>query len=514
MGTVPAVKKLGRVVLFVLGGTVVLAAFLLLAVNMYVQSQGTQTRIQHELSQRLGTTLRLKRMSVTPWSGLTLSGITIPQADPKLPEQFLEAETFQLKIHFPSLFEQRLVIKEVSLIRPHVVWLQNSEHEWRLPPLPDQRTSTAPAAPVPQGELASYHAPAANAANPPATENKVTAAPANPADDESFVPEVRRVNLVGGLFRFLDTHGKVVAIFDDVQFHSNFRNGAAVRGSITIGKTSLRDRFFLQHLQGRVAYGPTSLDLSEVTAHAGDGDITGGFIMQPQLADSPFTAQIKFHDIQAERVLTEAGGPAGTISGRLEGYLNAEGKTADANALAGTGEIFLRDGQLRQYSLLDALGQILQIEELRQLKLEQAEVKYHITPGIVMVDQLVLRSPNLHLAAGGTIGFDGKLQLDSQLAVNEQLRKQLFRAIRANFQPGDEPGFAALKFAIGGTVDRPKTDLMDKLVGGDLKDIGSVIGTFFGTKRDRHKKPAGGGAQEANATEPAAGTSPPPSPTP
>jgi len=35
---------------------------------------------------------------------------------------------------------------------------------------------------------------------------------------------------------------------------------------------------------------------------------------------------------------------------------------------------------VRQYSLLSALGQLLQIQELQQLRLDEALVKYHIDP--------------------------------------------------------------------------------------------------------------------------------------
>src|SRR5438105_2831009 len=60
---------------------VVVAIFLvsLLGANLYVQSQATQERIQQELSQRLKMPLQIQRISVTPWGGLKLSGITIPQ---------------------------------------------------------------------------------------------------------------------------------------------------------------------------------------------------------------------------------------------------------------------------------------------------------------------------------------------------------------------------------------------------------------------------------------------------
>jgi hypothetical protein len=176
---------------------------------------------------------------------------------------------------------------------------------------------------------------------------------------------------------------------------------------------------------------------------------------------------------------------------------------------------------VRQYSLLVALGQVLQIDELTQLHLEQAQAKYHITPGLVTIDQLILRSPNIRLSATGTVTFDGKLQLESQLAINEKIRGQLFKPIRENFQPIDEPGYSAVDFQIGGTVERPKSNLVKKMVGGDLKDF--VSGFFGGGKTDRPKKKKSAGAaptpgEDANSSPPPAiaptptATAAPPSP--
>src|SRR5438445_11610251 len=127
------VKKLRRITLIALGVVIGLGAVLLIGVNLYVQSQGAQAKIQQELSRRLGTPLEIRSMSVTPWSGLQLSGITIPQTSSTGPRHFLEAKTFRLRVRFLSLFSRRLVIKEVSLIEPNVVWPQNAEGKWRLP---------------------------------------------------------------------------------------------------------------------------------------------------------------------------------------------------------------------------------------------------------------------------------------------------------------------------------------------------------------------------------------------
>ena len=334
-----------------------------------------------------------------------------------------------------------------------------------------------------------------------------------------FVPELRRLNVTGGNFRFLDRSGGSVATFESVRFHSSVRNNQTLRGSVNVSKIALRDRFFLQSFQSPLRYDPAELSLSKISARAASGQVNGEFTLQPQAADSPFSVSVNFRDVQAEQLVTEAGGPKGVIQGKLEGSFEATGKSADSKTLTGHGELFLRNGQLQQYSLLVALGQILQIEELTQLQLQQAEVKYHIDPGVVTVDELILRSPNIRVSATGTIGFNGKLRLESQLAINEKVRAQLFSPIRDNFQPISEPGYSAVAFQVGGSIDKPRTNLMEKLVGRNLKDF--VSGLLGGGKSERPKRkqspepapetsPRGPSAAPPNqeASSPPAGTPP------
>jgi type II secretion system protein N len=481
-----------------------LAVVGLIGLNMYVQSQGIQARIQQELSHRLGLTLHIRRTSVTPWGGLQLSGITIPQLGAGHGD-FLEAKSFQLRLRLLPLFARRLVIKQVSLIEANVVWKQSAEGKWRLPP--GRESGTTIAAEEEQGE---------NGITPPAptSPSEPVSVPPEPSPVEAsiapaktnnvLVPQVRSVNIVDGNFRFLDRSENLVAAFEEVNLHSNLRSATALRGSVKVAKLSLRNRFFIEALRSPVRYDSAELELAKISARAGEGELAGRFTMKPESPNSPFTISLKFRNVRADQIIAQAGGPADILQGKLEGSLDATGSTADANALSGTGEILLHDGQLKQYSLLVALGQVLQIEELTQLHLDQAEAKYHITPGLVTIDKLVLRSPNIRLSATGTVTFEGKLRLDSQLAINDKIRGQLYKPIRENFQPINEPGYSAVEFEVGGTVDRPKSNLMKKVVGSDLKDF---VSGLFGGKTDRPKK------KKAKAGEPtgAAETSPSPS---
>ena len=488
-------KRFIRIALLAAGAIVALCAIALIGLNLYVQSQGTQARIQQELSQRLGTELHINAVSVTPWGGLTLNGITIPQAWPGNSGDFLTAKSFHLHVSFVSLFSRRLLITKVSLLEPTVVWPQNADGKWRLPGERREETSNVEAAtshsppPPPQPasppvEAEATVAPVEPEQPPDAGKRTVASKPRKPTTE--LIPDVQRLAVTGANFRFLDKSGTMVATFGGVDLHASVHDAATLRGSAKIEKVSLRDRLFLDTLQSPLRYDSKQLELSRISARAAGGNVAGAFTINPETHDSPFSVSVKFREVQADQLVVEAGGPSGVVRGKLEGSFEATGKTSDADALSGTGEIALRDGEVQQYSLLVALGQVLQIEELTQLHLQQAQAKYHVSPGLVTIDELVLRSPNIRLSATGTINFNGKLRLDSQLAINEKVRGQLFKAIRENFRPISEAGYSAIDFQVAGTLDHPKTNLMERLVGRDLKDL--VNGLFGGKKSDRPKK--------------------------
>lgn len=487
-------KKLRRVLLVALGVVIALGAILLIGVNLYVQSQGTHAKIQQELSRRLGTQLGIRSMSVTPWGGLELSGITIPQNTRGGSKHFLEAKTFRLRVRFLSLFSHRLVIKEVALVNPNIVWPQDTGGKWKLP---SSHKAKATAQTVPPSKVESEPAQtsqiqaapvvAITPAQPPSSSQAKVDQTPKQEPRLAMPPEVRRVSIKNGNFTFLDHAGRLLASFSGVDFGTSIRRALALHGNAKVARISLQDRFFLEQLRSPLRYEPDVLELSKISARAGNGEIEGYFAMQPEAEDSPFTTSIKFHDVLADQIIANAGGPKGMVQGKLEGSFQAYGKTADPEALIGKGEISLRDGRVQQYSLLVLLGELLQIEELRELHLEQADAKYHVNPGLVTINELVLRSPNVRLTASGTVAFDGRLSLDSQLAINDKIRGQLFKAIRQNFQPiNNEPGYSAIEFQVGGTIDRPSTNLMDKLVG---RDLSSMINSFFGGgKKERGKK--------------------------
>src|SRR5437773_848182 len=351
-------RKLRRLVVIALGALIALGVVLLLGVNLYVQSQGAQAKIQQELTRTLGVPLKIRSMSVTPWGGLELSGITIPQTSSVGPKYFLEAKTFRLRVRYPSLFSQRLVFNVVSLINPRVVWPQDAEGKWRLPSAQaaqpqDVPITQAPTIPQSAAEIEPVPTSASSAVTAAATVASSTAVMAKdqlPRREprRAVAPEVRRVSVKNGDFTFLDEDGRLVAGFAGVDFRTNIRSAQTLYGDAKVARISLRDRFFLDQLRSPLRYEPDVLDLSKITARVANGEVNGYFAIQPEAEDAPFTTSVNFHDVLADQIVEHAGGPKGMVNGKLEGNFQASGKTGDAEALVGKGEIFLREGRVER----------------------------------------------------------------------------------------------------------------------------------------------------------------------
>lgn len=507
-------QRILRAVAIVLGSLVALCALAVIGVNLYVQSVGAQARIQQELSRRAGVPVKIRSISITPWGGLTVSGISV--IDPARNTDFLAAKAFEMHAALSSLLSGKLVIRKVALVRPNVVWAQNADGRWRLPgeqpssePPPMPQTGVPPSVPLPTAEATEpAPTPPTITLQPPMAPVPASPAAVPPKVDRRVVPDVRRAAIKNGSFRFLDKHDGLVAAFEGVELQTTIEHPDLLQGVVHIERLSAHDRFFLQKIRSPFKYSPEGVELPRVSARAAGGEIGGVFSVKPAEENSPFHFNVRFKNLKADDVVADAGGTRGMITGEFDGSLEASGKAGDENGMTGSGEIILRNGKLQQYSLLVALGQVLQIEELTQLQLEQAEVKYHLEGGQVKVDDLVLRSPNLRLSATGNVALNGRLHLDAQLAINEKVRSQLFKPIRQNFQPTSDPQYSAVDFQVTGTLGRPKTNLVDRIVGRDLKDI--VSGFLGGKKSKKNRKAAGTEASPEESATPAASAVPSP----
>jgi len=456
------VRKLLKGFLVVAGVILALAAVGVLAINLYVQSAGTQKRIEHALSSGLKVPVHLTSTIVTPWSGLKASGITVPQIPP-LPGNFLEAAGFTAHFGWMALFHHRLDASEVSLDDPRVSWFQSPGGRWELP-----REAAAPAA-----------APTPGEAKPPGP-------PARP-----WEISVHKLAVNGGSFDFWDEKGIRVMEYAGVHFECVDPRASGTRGEASCKNISLHDRLFFRDMQTDWSFTAGNLKLSSFQTGVGGGQIRGDAQVATQAKHSPFTVDVNFDGVNVDQLMTEAGQPAGEVTGTLKGWLNLSGNSGKTSSINGSGHLELTGGKMQDIELLQMLGQGLQIPDLVELNLKTAEVDARVVSGIVYVDKLVLQSQNLQVTAHGTVGSEGKLALNARLEVNGRIIERLPPFILTYFKPGDTADSRYIDFGIGNTLEHPKTNLLENILGHRIQSqMTDLIQSIF-SKKHANPEPTG-----------------------
>jgi uncharacterized protein involved in outer membrane biogenesis len=498
------VKPVGKVILIIVSAVVVLAALGVLFMNLYVQSAKTHARIERRLGAALQMPLKISRATYTPWSGLQIAGITVPQSNPPGTGNFLEAPSFTARLRFWPLFQRRLIIDEITLTEPKVVWFENDRGQWK-PPAPPKEAEQQDHEPV--------------AAETPTTATE-TPSPAVERNQEQtrlrpFEVLLNQLQIKHGSFDFFDRTHNSIASFADVNVQCPGATQDLVKGSAKSSKVSIFQTVFAQNLTTSFAYSQAGdLALTELATSIAGGSLRGSFQIKTNERDSPYFGDVQFEGVDFNQLIVEAGGQAYQATGTIKGYLDLSGLTRNGKTASGRGGITLSDGQIKEYEFLQMLGQALQIEELVQLKLQQAQLDFRIDDGKIWIDQLILQSQNLSLGAQGFVKLDGKMELHARLSVNPRISRKLPSFVTGNFKPVENSDMRSLDFDVTGTISKPRTNIVQRMLGSQIeKQAVDLLQSIFGRKnkdvRDDKKKTKDKAAPTAT---PAASPAPPAEP--
>jgi hypothetical protein len=128
--------------------------------------------------------------------------------------------------------------------------------------------------------------------------------------------------------------------------------------------------------------------------------------------------------------------------------------------------------------VLQMLGQIFQVQELAQLRARKAHSQVRIADKKVSLESLQIDAGDIQLTAPGVIDFKRALSLQAQISLPAQMiRGKALQLFDKRFSPADGAGRRSLAFQVTGTMGKPQTDLLDKLVGDNL---GAVVGGALG----------------------------------
>ena len=455
-----AVKKLSKAILLALAALLVLVVFGLFCVNLYIQSPRAQEQIEEQLGRALRLPLKITNTTLSPWSGLRVTGITIPHGD----TTFLEAGSFSADYRVLPLLGGKLSISEMSIDHPKVVWKQDADGKWKLPSR-EKKAVTVDTSAAPEPEK---------------TEQK---------KDGGFTVVVGRFVVKGGAVDLVDKDGKHTAIFTDVNMTYTALTEANVEGTAVIGRAVWGDTLVLENVRTPFKYAAGELTLPELTATLAGGPVKGSYRAQPEAPKSPFETAFTFEQVNLDLLAVQLGLKPGQAGGTASGKLELRGDMRRAERAEGSGNFQLRDGQFKQLELFQTIGQVLNIKELSDLRLKDAHGDFRIGGEKVTFDQLTLAAANLQIGAKGTVRFDQRVAFDAQIGVEDKIVKQLPDLVRESFGTADN-GLRTIDFNISGTTEKIRTNLMDRLIGGQniSQQFGKFVGGIFQDNKEDDKK--------------------------
>ncbi len=462
-------KKLSKAILIALGVIVALILAAVFSVNLYIQSPGVQAMIQEEISRALRLPLRITNSSVSPWGDLRITGITIPNGESNL----LEASAFHARYRILPLLGGRLIIHDMSVENPKIIWPQNAEGKWVLP-----KTERPPTTP-----------PAASPAASPAVE--VVKKDAAPKKKRGFQVTVDGFEVRHGNVELLNAAREPVVTFSDVNMRYTTLTPERVEGVATIASISSAAGFTFENVRTPFNYTASVVDLPQLSGTLAGGPVSGSFKVRSAEPKSPFELGLKFAEVDIAKIAAGAQWGEGQASGTAHGTLELQGTFAQLARSEGLVELTLQNGRFHEFGYFEMIGQALQIKQLSDLRLKDAKATARIADEKLHFDQISLDAAELLLTAKGVARFDGKLQFAARLTAQDALIRQLPSLVRDNFVAG-ENATRTIDFNITGKAGKPKTDLLDKIVGKKLEDqFQDLVGSLFGSKKkkDEEKKP-------------------------
>jgi uncharacterized protein involved in outer membrane biogenesis len=276
---------------------------------------------------------------------------------------------------------------------------------------------------------------------------------------------IKTVKIENATLRFVDRQGRSTVLFEGVNVYCC--DPEKPEGTVAIGRALLRNGLTVEDFTAPFSFSEGRLALAPVEAQLAGGSVRGSSTLLTGPDSPSFTLDFLFDAVDLSRLLTELGEDQSTrqTAGTLHGNLDLYGLLGKKKSLQGAGELSLRNGRMDQFPLLQLIGKVLQIEELKDIQLQQAQLDLRAGEGKVFVDSLVMESVNLSLTAQGTTEWDGKLDLAARLAVDPKVSHQLPGWVDASFQPVPGSERRDIGFAITGSLSHPNTDLLRVMMG-------------------------------------------------
>ena len=481
--------SIAKPILIITGIIFALYATAVLCLNIYLQSSGVQFKLRQAVVRATGIEPVISKTYYTPWSGLTVSGIKIPQTgDAKKP--LLSVRSMKCSVSLSSLFRGQILLKDITFEQPSLLLVQGQSAIWpggAAMPFQNREKKAAPA----NQQVQSTQQP-----TPPLSSSPDAGLPATSTPQPKEKPETKtakpvlfeNVRILEGHAALYPAQGGRAVLLDGLSVEGKVSPDGVARGSFRIKSATLFESVRQKDITGQFEYHDGDLKITNLQAAWANGTVKGNFEIS-NTQEAFFTASLTAENVALQKLAEDAGFTAEGTQGVLFAKANLQGIPGQPESFTGQASANLTEARMQPIDPLRQLGELLRINELRMLELQNAQTALTIRDGKILVDRLELETANLLMDASGQALFDGSLDLDARFHVTQKLLKESLGFMGSKFQTSDREGYAHMPFSITGSMSRPKSDLLDKLVGIRLgDDVGGLLKNLLRMPKKEKKK--------------------------
>lgn len=498
-----------------IGLVFVLFLGLSILVKTYLKSDTLKSLIIPKVEQATGRKLGISEIRVSLFRGIVVKGIILKEHDGS--KDFIKADEFVLDYQLWPLLRKQLVITRVELVSPTILVRREKDGTYNFSDLTEKTSGTtkAPSTPEPEKGL-----PLSISADRIDIKN----ARVEFTDTEKTIPDIV-ANADAGLKLSLGTDMKEMKAsgflnLKDMQITMNGiqtntsgkieanNEGAAIKLTTLVGKESIK-------IEGNVK---DYLKSPDITLNISAKELTldrlipsGGKKSEKQVVKGKHAVSEKIKKERGEQTAKiKAGGEIkvetahykgytikefrtnyrysggimvidpvtmhlsggegvkteGTLKGSLQFNPNEKGAdTASAikNTLTGKGLLDLSKCEVKSSAIMDAMALITGLPELKSPRFENSQFRFTINNQKLYLEG-TLNSSQLNLNPSGTIGFDERIDVVTDLKISPTLASRLPTARITGYMK-DEKGWTTIPLKITGTVDKPSVNLNSAAMG-------------------------------------------------
>jgi uncharacterized protein involved in outer membrane biogenesis len=455
----PCLIALAALLLLVLGAV--------LAFNIHLQSAAMQQQLRQAAMDTVGLPLNVRSAAYTPWNGIVLRGIVMPDME-NAGVNFLEASEFQVIFRLLPLLRREFVVSSVRLKEAVLTWRQNANGQWRIPRKPEE------ALPATAGTTAVARPTPPPPPSRPALEIVEAVAPRPAIAVRVDGMEVRRSRIL-----FENRDGWPLLDADGITARADLSENGNARGEARIPEAVLAGLIVARDLASDFTLEDGLLRLADIRGEIAGGKLGGQGQVATRSDGSPYEWNLRLDGFK----MSELRLPDSFGGTRLEGTLGASfdvnGRNAPQREVRGKARIDLAEGRMIPSDYLQGLGQVLGIRELQGLDFREAFAELRIENDFIHVAPMWLRADEFAVEMKGPVTRAGGLDLKARLFLGPSSAARLAAVTGREFPAAEVEGmsgFRVVNFQVTGTLEKPQSDLAARLLGGG---VGGKIGQFF-----------------------------------